>query len=180
MENATYQIQSAALRKLEPKPMATGEDHKTTVVVEFTEQLAGGGRFPISFDLATDGSAPKISPLFQQPHGVLPWRSMVLQVPRRVQVQAHFPNQETIFDAVLKTIQVTEKWDGEQLAKYRITFEKFPEPTLDGVLGYYLGRKGVDEQTGKRSACAYVFDITDLGSAVRSYTETDKPEEGAN
>ena len=171
MENSKYSIFSAAVKKIEPKAQVSGEDQKTVVVIEFTEQLIEGGRFPRDFDAATEGTAPAILPLFNFPHGVLPWRSLVLQVPRVVEVSAYLGGDTpTVFQAYLRRIQATEKWDGEQFMKYRMIFDKFPEPALDGILAYYLGRKNIEEQTGKWTPSAYRFDITDLGSAVRRPT----------
>jgi len=169
VENAHYSLEAVAVRKLETKPRPNGEDHRTVIVLEFSEPL--GGSFPSDFDAATDGSAPRVLPHFRPDHGVLPWRSLDLAVPRRLLIRANFPNQPTEFAATLKSFKATAKWKGEkegEIIVYRLTLEKFPEPHIDGILGYYLGRKAANAQTGRPSACAYTFECEDHGSAVRA------------
>ena len=166
MENRTYTLDDVIVRKMETKPRPNGEDHRVQIVLEFQEAL--GGRFPSLFDAATDGSAPPILGLFRPHGGVLAWKSIELVAPRRFVLTGAFPDQPTEFAAILKTIKASAKWnerDGDVIT-YRLVLEKFPEPTLDGVIGYYLGRKAPNPITGTLSACRYLFQIEDHGTAT--------------
>jgi len=174
MENAEYTIRDVVVKKLEVKTRPNGEDRRVQVVLEFKEDLKGC-RFPVEFNNAVDGSGPDIMPLFRPSHGVLSWKSVEICAPRRLIVVADFNNHFISFPAVLKNIKVVAKWTEQagDVLTYRLTLEKLPEPTLDGNLGYYLGRKEPQRVTGKLVPCLYSFSITDSGSAVPSIGTTD-------
>ena len=165
MDNNHYSI-TATIKKLETKPRPSGEDHRVQIVLEFREDL--GGRFPAHFDAATDGSAPPILSFFRPVGGVLPWKSVEFLTPRRLEIAAEFPSQETVFLATLKSIKVSTKWTEQEgdVVTYRLILEKFPEPVVDSTIGYYLGRKAAHPVTGKLSIESYGFSITDHGTAT--------------